>query len=375
MAETPTLKVSVVCDKEHNLAKFSVTRGNDDFAGEYTREDAGVHEGEIITAQNYLSYLGAIMPSVPSAPPAQATITFTANDAKASVVVKFEIAVLGKAFTDTVTVMCPRVEVAEVDKKARATAQELAALHAEIAEVRAALNEERAIAAIESRWGRIPHDGREFYIELIKRALGGNPVMLPVVGPDFIRIGARYFACDFGGIKTHNVICCTEPQNYSGNLDTDGLRETAMLDVATGSDLQRWIAQQARRRYFELSEAMLEHARTSLAVVGRGEHTIRPLYFAISPNVINRQGEGAPVSYIEYTAPSTEPQFALPISRGFKLYYDSRDKRAASRTPIIAEFATACTATASLITLAESSGLKPYVMKPRASTDVIPAHP
>jgi len=81
------------------------------------------------------------------------------------------------------------------------------------------------------------------------------------------------------------------------------------------------------------------------------------------------------VSYIEYTAPSTEPQFALPISRGFKLYYDSRDKRAASRTPIIAEFATACTATASLITLAESSGLKPYVMKPRASTDVIPAHP
>jgi hypothetical protein len=378
---TITPRILITCDKDKQVANVSVTRGIDDYTGEYTREDAGLHEGDVINQRNFLAYIAAA-----TAPGSAGVSLVFSSDEKAVITIAFEAEFAHEKFVDSIIIVCVKVSVEPGDKKLREIRLECLHLREEILELRRGCEEVEAIAVFCARWKwQVPFDGRDFYLALIRRIIRSDPVVLPIVGCDFIRVGERFFACDCLGIKMHNIVCCTEPQNHARKLDVIGA--TAFKEATGHPDPVafahfHWMCRARSAAYFIQVNTMINATSKSMALIGAAHVPARPRYWAFmtekSPSGSRaREIQTSMPAYVEFKGDAVT-YFGIALSSEFAMFYDGKNERANTREPITREFEASVAATADFEKLAISSGLPEYAMK--AKVDYLnqcefPTHP
>jgi len=379
---TITPRILITCDKDKQIANVSVTRGIDDYTGEYTREDAGLHEGDVINPRNFLAYIAA------ATAPGNAGVSLVfSSDEKAVITIAFEAEFAREKFADSIIIVCAKVSIEPGDKKLREVRLECLHLREEILELRRGREEDAAIAVFCARWKwQVPFDGRDFYLALIRRIIRSDPVVLPIVGCDFIRVGERFFACDCLGIKMHNIVCCTEPQNHASTERI--INATRFADI-TGSYSEipqhahhYFMSRCIERTYRGNVMEMMSMIGKSLAVIGTAYPTARPRYWAFM-NADSASGSRARKiqktmeAYVEFKGDAIT-YFGIKLSGEFTMYYDSKNERANTREPIAREFETSCAATIGFEKLAMDSGLPLHTTRGRydiATACDLPSHP
>lgn len=359
---TRDFSVSAKIDKGAHIARFALSIGADDYIGEYGIEDARTHRGDVFNHINFLAYIEsalalharirADMVSAARADDAQVAgrdreishkFDTTTEVAENSAVLKInvEMSLVNSSFADVLTIRCARV-VRDSDSEYARVREELRDVRAALRETQDSLREVRescarniaiikfctypAVGAI-----GIPARGRDFYTELIARFIAGGPILLPIIGPDFVRVGNEYFQWELHSrdIAICNIVCCYYPQCANAPF-------IASRGIVHSAERATW---------------MVGTSAYSMAVIGNAHGPHRARYWAMN----SRFGAKG---YTRATWRDSErAYFGVAFASPLWVYQRADDPAATASEPITREFAAACAATEHLVILARASGM------------------
>jgi hypothetical protein len=300
--------IQVAILREQGIARVTV---DGKFIGDFTSADATLHAGAIINPANYLARIADCAAHGHARASRESSV-------EARVSFAFDAAILDEQFTDTVTVTCKLARSGNEDELAELT-RECARLRERCARI------ERALCM---RGVDIPSAGRAFYMALEHRARSGHPIVFPMMGPDFVMIGARFYRWEYAEpvVMRASVVCCYIPQTGNANID-------ARIEY-TADPPRVW-------------------ATDAIATVGaRG--------FGTTPRFVAARADCpvAPRGYVALRGFDAQDFFGVALSDAFDIFCRAAD--AASYHTIEREFKGAIAITREFTRDADASGMIPF---------------
>jgi hypothetical protein len=302
--------IQVAILRDQGIARVTV---DDKFIGDFTSADAVLHPGAIINPANYLARIADCAAHGRARASRESSV-------EARVSFAFDTAILDEQFTDTVTVTCKLARSGNEDELAELT-RECARLRERCARI------ERALCM---RGVDIPCAGRAFYMALEHRARSGHPIVFPMIGPDFVMIGARFYRWEYAEptVMRASVVCCYIPQTGNVTLSAD-----------------------ARIEY--IADPPRVWATDAIATIGTRGFGTTPRFVAMRADCLV-----APRGYIALRGFDAQDFFGIALSDAFDIFCRALD--AASYRTIEREFKSAIAITREFASDANASGMIPF---------------